>query len=122
MPTPRATRALAAREHDQHGGDEPHAQGGASTDRPAITVIVQVARLMDGKRKITSILEITGMEGETITSQEIFGFPPDRAQRGIRRRGLFHSQRCVRPAFQERLRAFGLRSPDEFFDPSRRFA
>jgi hypothetical protein len=40
----------------------------------AITVIVQVLRLTDGKRKITSIQEITGMEGDVVTMQEIFAF------------------------------------------------
>jgi len=87
----------------------------------AITVIVQVGRLMDGKRKITSILEITGMEGETITSQEIFGFRQTGLSEESGVEGYFTAS-GVRPAFQERLRAFGLRLPDEFFDPSRRFA
>ena len=40
----------------------------------AITVVIQVLRLIDGQRKITSIQEITGMEGEVITMQEIFAF------------------------------------------------
>src|SRR5437879_6427722 len=40
----------------------------------AISVVVQVARLTDGKRKVLSIQEITGMEGEMITMQEIFTF------------------------------------------------
>ena len=87
----------------------------------AITVIVQTARLMDGKRRITAIQEITGMEGETITSQEIFGF----RQTGLGSDGVVEGHFAasgVRPAFQDRLRSFGLQLPDEFFDPSRRFA
>ena len=40
----------------------------------AITVVIQVLRLIDGRRKVTSIQEITGMEGEIITMQEIFAF------------------------------------------------
>ena len=40
----------------------------------AVDVVIQVARLTDGTRRITSISEITGMEGETVTMQEIFQF------------------------------------------------
>ena len=43
----------------------------------AINVVVQVARLEDGKRKITSVQEINGMEGEVITMSEIFRFERD---------------------------------------------
>src|SRR3546814_13432877 len=38
----------------------------------AVNVVIQVSRLSDGRRKVTSLYEITGMEGETITMQEIF--------------------------------------------------
>jgi len=87
----------------------------------AISVIVQVARLIDGKRKITSIQEITGMEGETITTQDIFtfrqtGLNPDSGVEG------YFAATGVRPAFQERLQAFGIRLPDDYFDPNRRLA
>ena len=40
----------------------------------ALNVIIQIARLVDGSRKIVSFQEITGMEGEIITMQEIFSF------------------------------------------------
>src|SRR3546814_17970957 len=40
----------------------------------AVNVVIQVSRLSDGRRKVTSLSEITGMEGETITMQEIFRF------------------------------------------------
>jgi len=40
----------------------------------AITLIVQLSRLKDGSRKVTSITEVIGMEGDTITMQEIFKF------------------------------------------------
>jgi pilus assembly protein CpaF len=86
----------------------------------AITVIVQVLRLIDGQRKVMSIQEITGMEGEVITMQEIFGF----RQTGLGDRGqvLGHFQATgVRPRFCDRLRSFGVVLPDTLFDPSRQF-
>jgi len=87
----------------------------------AISVIVQVARLTDGHRKLISVQEITGMEGETITMQEIFTFK----QTGISSTGAVEGHFCatgVRPRFVERMRAFGITLPDEYFDPSRRFS
>ncbi|HYD77924.1 CpaF family protein [Ramlibacter sp.] len=86
----------------------------------AITVIVQVLRLIDGRRKVTSIQEITGMEGEVITMQEIFGF----RQTGLGPDGTVqgHFQATgVRPKFTDRLRAFGVQLPDSMFDPQRTF-
>jgi pilus assembly protein CpaF len=84
----------------------------------AITVVVQALRLTDGKRKITSIQEITGMEGDVITMQEIFGYQ----QTGIDADGKIvgHFQASgVRPKFTERLRAFGINLPERMFDPER---
>jgi pilus assembly protein CpaF len=84
----------------------------------AITVVVQALRLTDGKRKITSIQEITGMEGDVITMQEIFGYQ----QTGIDADGKIvgHFQASgVRPKFTERLRAFGINLPERMFDPAR---
>lgn len=84
----------------------------------AITVVIQGLRLIDGKRKITSIQEITGMEGEVITMQEIFtfrqtGIGPDGEVQG-------HFQATgVRPKFTERLRSFGVVLPDAMFDPEK---
>lgn len=86
----------------------------------AITVVVQVLRLVDGRRKITSIQEVTGMEGEVVTMQEIFGFK----QTGLNPDGkvLGHFQASgVRPRFSDRLRAFGIVLPDAIFDPSRQY-
>ena len=86
----------------------------------AISVVVQVSRLTDGKRKVTSIQEITGMEGEMITMQEIFTF----RQTGIGEdgtvQGHFHAS-GVRPRFLERLRAFGISLPETLFDPARQY-
>jgi pilus assembly protein CpaF len=86
----------------------------------AITVVIQVLRMIDGRRKVTSIQEVTGMEGEVITMQEIFGFK----QTGLSADGkvLGHFQASgVRPKFSDRLRAFGIVLPDAMFDPSRQY-
>ena len=86
----------------------------------AITVVVQTLRLIDGRRKVTSIQEVTGMEGDVITMQEIHGF----RQTGVGSEGrvLGHfAATGVRPRFMDRLRAFGVSLPDSVFDPTRRF-
>lgn len=87
----------------------------------AVSVIVQTVRLVDGKRKIVSIQEITGMEGEAIAMQEIFSFRQTGLSQENGVEGYFAAS-GVRPAFIERLNAFGIRLPEEFFDPSRRFS
>jgi pilus assembly protein CpaF len=86
----------------------------------AITVVVQGLRLIDGQRKITSIQEITGMEGEVITMQEIFAFKQTGINAEGRIEGYFHAT-GVRPKFADRLRSFGFTLPDAMFDPSKRY-
>jgi pilus assembly protein CpaF len=84
----------------------------------AITVVLQIARLADGKRKVTSLQEITGMEGEVITMQEIFTFK----QTGIANDGSVTGHFCatgVRPKFCDRLGAYGIRLSERLFDPLR---
>ncbi|HZM35975.1 MAG TPA: CpaF family protein [Burkholderiales bacterium] len=87
----------------------------------AITALIQIGRLADGKRKVMSIQEITGMEGEVITMQEIFAF----RQTGVAADGTVlgnFSATGVRPKFVDRLRAHGVMVPDTLFDPSRQYA
>ena len=87
----------------------------------AVGLIVQVSRLSDGKRKITSVQEITGMEGDIITMQEIFIFKTT----GIGETGSVDGYFCatgIRPHFAERLRVQGYNLPEELFDPTRRFS
>jgi pilus assembly protein CpaF len=86
----------------------------------AITVVIQVLRLIDGKRKVTSIQEITGMEGEVVTMQEIFGFRQTGLAADGQVQGYFQAS-GVRPKFCDRLRAFGVVLPDSMFDPARRY-
>ena len=84
----------------------------------AIRVIVQLSRLSDGQRKVTSIAEITGLEGDIIQMQEIFkyvrtGTGPDNAVIG-------HFQATgVRPRFLNELIAMGIKIPGSYFDPSK---
>jgi pilus assembly protein CpaF len=87
----------------------------------AITVILQIARLADGKRKVTSLQELTGMEGEIISMQEIFTFK----QTGIAEDGSVTGHFCatgVRPKFSERLRSYGIELPDKLFDPTHTYS
>jgi len=86
----------------------------------AVTVVVQASRLIDGGRKLVSIQEITGMEGDIISMQEIFHFE----QTGVDREGkvLGHfSATGVRPRFADRLKMYGVDIPDDTFDPDRIF-
>ncbi len=86
----------------------------------AITVIVQAARLTDGSRKIVSIQEITGMEGDVINMQEIFTYQRTGVGQDGTVRGHFRAT-GVYPRFAERLRVYGVGLPDETYDPARRF-
>jgi pilus assembly protein CpaF len=81
----------------------------------AIDMVLQVARLSDGSRRVTSISEITGMEGDTITMQEIFMF--ERSGMGPQGQviGRFRTT-GIRPRFAERLKACGLQLPRIFFE------
>jgi pilus assembly protein CpaF len=86
----------------------------------AVTVVVQVTRLTDGARKLVSMQEITGMEGDIIAMQEIFRFD----QTGVDAEGRVLGHFCatgVRPRFADRLRLFGAPVPDAAFDPGRVF-
>ncbi|HEX6533496.1 MAG TPA: CpaF family protein [Gemmatimonadaceae bacterium] len=81
----------------------------------ALDVIIQVARLSDGTRRVVSITEVTGMEGDIIATQEIYRF---------RRRGIGQDGRIVgafeatgiRPTFSERLKLAGVELPTAFFE------
>jgi pilus assembly protein CpaF len=80
----------------------------------AISVVVQVARLSDGTRKVTSVSEITGMEGEIITMQEIFAFK----KRGISETGEVLGEFAptgIRPKFTEQLALAGITLPATMF-------
>jgi pilus assembly protein CpaF len=81
----------------------------------AINLVLQVARLSDGSRRVTSISEITGMEGETITMQEIFQFERTGIDAQGQVIGRFRAT-GIRPRFAERLKTCGLQLPRVFFE------
>ena len=81
----------------------------------AIQVVVQQARMSDGTRKVTSISEITGMEGDVITMQEIFAFEKLGVTKEGRVAGRFHAT-GVRPKCCERLRTSGITLPASMFE------
>lgn len=84
----------------------------------ALDIIVQLTRLSDGKRKVTSVAEVTGMEGDVIQMQEIFKFvrTGTNADGGIV--GHFEAT-GLRPRFLEDLRAMGIEFPGRYFEPGR---
>jgi pilus assembly protein CpaF len=81
----------------------------------AIQFVVQQTRLSDGSRKVTSIAEITGMEGDIITMQEIFVFEKMGITQDGKVIGRFRAT-GVRPKCCERLRASGIHLPADMFE------
>src|SRR5215203_4182517 len=81
----------------------------------ALNLVVQVARMSDGSRRVTSIAEITGMEGETITMQEIFQYERTGVDAQGQVLGRFRPT-GIRPRFAERLKQCGLQLPRVFFE------
>jgi pilus assembly protein CpaF len=81
----------------------------------AIQFVVQQTRLSDGSRKITSISEITGMEGDVITMQEIFLFEKMGITQDGKVIGRFRAT-GVRPKCCERLKAAGIHLPADLFE------
>ena len=79
----------------------------------AVNLVIQVARLTDGTRRIISISEITGMEGETITMQEIFQFERTGVDSTGKVIGRFRTT-GIRPRFAERLKQYGMQLPTFF--------
>jgi pilus assembly protein CpaF len=85
----------------------------------AIDLVIQAARLNDGSRRVTSVQEITGMEGETISMQEIFT---------LEREGVDEKRRVIaslvptglRPRFVDKLADEGIELPEGIFEPPRR--
>jgi pilus assembly protein CpaF len=81
----------------------------------ALDVVVQVSRLSDGTRKIVNVSEITGMEGDIVTMQDIFVFQ----KRGIRENGEVLGDFVptgIRPKFTERLLVSGIQFPMSMFE------
>ena len=85
----------------------------------ALHLMVQLARFTDGVRRVTHITEITGMEGQIITMQDLFRFD----QSGIDEEGRILGQMVptgIRPSFAERFEVAGIKLPDRLFLASMR--
>jgi pilus assembly protein CpaF len=81
----------------------------------ALDLIIQVQRLSDGSRRMVSITEVTGMEGDVVTTQEIYRF----RRRGVTPEGKIIGQfeaSGIRPTFTERLRIAGIELPSRMFE------
>lgn len=81
----------------------------------AVHILVQAARLSDGSRRVVNITEVTGMEGEIVTLQDIFVFE----KRGLTPEGRVVGRFAatgIRPKFHEKLLAAGIRLPPALFD------
>lgn len=85
----------------------------------AIHIVVQVERLSDGRRRVVSLAEITGMEGDIISMQEIFRFRQTGRDEDGRVRGQFEAT-GVRPRFLDHLTISGYEMTAEMFRPDRR--
>jgi pilus assembly protein CpaF len=83
----------------------------------AIRMIVQLQRMSDGKRRVTSIAEITGMEGDIVQMQEIYKFVRTGTAEDGSVQGHFQAT-GVRPRFLADLTAKGIKIPGSYFDPS----
>jgi pilus assembly protein CpaF len=96
------------------------AQSSRAQIASAVNVVVQVARLSDGRRKVVSVSELTGMEGEVITMQEIFRF----RQSGVDAEGVVKGRfeaTGIRPRFLDQIIAHGLSLSPDLFRPDARF-
>ena len=86
----------------------------------AMNVVVQVARLADGRRKLISLSELTGMEGEVVTMQEIFRF----RQTGVSSEGQVIGKfeaTGIRPRFLDQVMAHGITLSADLFRPDAKF-
>jgi len=85
----------------------------------ALNVVIQVSRLSDGRRKLMSLSELTGMEGDVITMQEIFRFKMSGRDEKGRVLGHFEAT-GIRPKFMSELADRGIALPADLFRPDQR--
>ena len=81
----------------------------------AVNLVVQVSRMADGTRKVTAISELTGMEGEVITMQDVFLFDRTGIGSDGKVRGKFRAT-GIRPKCTDRLAAAGVHLPMDMFE------
>ncbi len=82
----------------------------------AMNIIIHLSRLVDGSRKVISIQEITGMEGEIVTLQEIFSFAPSGLDERGRVKGRFGAK-GIKPRFTEKFKALNIPLHYDLFNP-----
>ncbi len=83
----------------------------------AIHMVVQIARMADGTRKVTNVSEVTGMEGQVVTMQDLFKFE----QRGMDADGRIVGDfrfTGIHPQFAEKFKMAGIQLPQDIFGPS----
>src|SRR5262249_12533810 len=81
----------------------------------AVHLLVQAARLSDGSRRVVSLTEVTGMEGDVVTLQDLFVFERRGLDPGGRVVGRFAAT-GIRPKFYEKLLSAGIRLRSDMFD------
>jgi pilus assembly protein CpaF len=84
----------------------------------AVRLIVQLQRLPDGGRRVTSVSEVSGMEGEVLQMQEIYNYVKESTDERGRIRGSFRAT-GIRPEFLTDLKHAGIDLPAKYFDPTR---
>jgi pilus assembly protein CpaF len=85
----------------------------------AITIVMQLQRMPDGRRRLTSIDEIRGMEGDVIQMHEIFKFVKEQTDAKGNLVGHFEAT-GIRPQFLQDLKPYGIELPNGLFEPGRR--
>jgi pilus assembly protein CpaF len=81
----------------------------------ALNIIIHLARLVDGSRKVMSFQEVAGMEGDTIMVQEIFSFEQTAIDGDGKVKGRFRAK-GIRPRFVDKFRALNIAIPYDLFD------
>ena len=84
----------------------------------ALDVIIQLTRLSDGTRKVTGVSEVTGMQGDIISLQEIFSYEQLGLDQAGKVKGQFKAT-GIRPKCMERLKARGVQLPADVFNPEK---
>ncbi len=83
----------------------------------AIDVVIQLSRLSDGSRRLLSLQEVSGMEGEIVTMQEIFTFRRDGVNSDGKVIGSIHAT-GIRPRFVDKLKIYGFKLSSDLFEPA----
>jgi len=83
----------------------------------AVTILIQVARMSDGSRRVTHLTEITGMEEDIVSMQDVFLFEKQGISQDGRVMGTFTAT-GIRPKFADRLKASGIDVPASIFEHS----